>query len=478
MAEPIKLHLLRQGRPYESLDQQPLVDHRSGETLAMVSQANAGLIVADLLKTKEARRSVCDRLGTLEAIEICERAAELFLTAELACGNSLQSPDDFVQWQSATTAMPVAMCRLNMQKIYRAMKNAGAILSSLTMNLDFSILDQGYGHQGGRMTSYLPKANHLAVILPNNSPGVHALWIPALPLRMPLILKPGGTEPWTPNRICQAMIEAGYPCEAIGYYPTGHGPVSSIYTRADKIMCFGDEGSVRKWAGDPRVEVHGPGHSKIILGEDVADHWEEYLDLMVESIAANGGRSCINTSSVLTPRHGEALAGALAARLAEIKPAGLQAERASLAGFSNPTMAAMIESMIESNLQSPGAVDYTAKYRQGPRLVEIEGTVFLQPTLIWAEDPDHPLGHKEFMFPFASVLELPLAKIEEDLDDTLIATVITDDPRLKTSMIRHRKINRLNIGAIPTPSIDWDQPHEGNLFDFLLERRAFQTTGP
>ena len=143
------------------------------------------------------------------------------------------------------------------------------------------------------------------MILPNNSPGVHALWVPALPLRVPLILKPGGSEPWTPYRICQAMLRAGYPREAIGFYPTGHGSVNSIYTRAERIMCFGDEGTVRKWANDPRIEVHGPGHSKIILGEDVADDWHSYLDMMVESIAANGGRSCINTSAILVPRHGK-----------------------------------------------------------------------------------------------------------------------------------------------------------------------------
>ena len=33
---------------------------------------------------------------------------------------------------------------------------------------------------------------------------------------------------------------------------------------------------------------------------------------------------------------------------------------------------------------------------------------------------------------------------------------------------------RLNIGPIPTIKLDWLQPHEGNIVDFLFRARAFQ----
>ena len=35
-------------------------------------------------------------------------------------------------------------------------------------------------------------------------------------------------------------------------------------------------------------------------------------------------------------------------------------------------------------------------------------------------------------------------------------------------------IERLNIGPISTMKISWDQPHEGNMFEFLYKRRAIQ----
>ena len=37
-------------------------------------------------------------------------------------------------------------------------------------------------------------------------------------------------------------------------------------------------------------------------------------------------------------------------------------------------------------------------------------------------------------------------------------------------------IDRLNFGPVPTMQISWDQPHEGNLFEFLYKRRAFERT--
>ena len=35
-------------------------------------------------------------------------------------------------------------------------------------------------------------------------------------------------------------------------------------------------------------------------------------------------------------------------------------------------------------------------------------------------------------------------------------------------------IDRLNVGPIPTSRLNWLQPHEGNLIDFLFRSRAYQ----
>jgi isoleucyl-tRNA synthetase len=83
-------------------------------------------------------------------------------------------------------------------------------------------------------------------------------------------------------------------------------------------MLFGDASTTKMWAHDHRIELHGPGYSKVILGDDAADQWEKYIDLMAASIAANGGRSCINASGVWTPKNADKIADALARMLAPI----------------------------------------------------------------------------------------------------------------------------------------------------------------
>ncbi len=77
-------------------------------------------------------------------------------------------------------------------------------------------------------------------------------------------------------------------------------------------MVFGDVSTTKVWANDPRVEVHGPGFSKVMFGDDAVDNWQQYIDVIAASIADNSGRSCVNASAVWTSRHAEAIAEALA----------------------------------------------------------------------------------------------------------------------------------------------------------------------
>ena len=54
----------------------------------------------------------------------------------------------------------------------------------------------------------------------------------------------------------------------------------------------------------------------------------------------------------------------------------------------------------------------------------------------------------------------------------LVVTAITHDARFEEALLDSPLIHRLNLGPIPTTRISWDQPHEGNMFEFLYKRRA------
>jgi hypothetical protein len=238
-------------------------------------------------------------------------------------------------------------------------------------------------------------------------------------------------------------------------------------------MFFGDSSTVGKYANDSRIELHGTGYSKVVLGDDVVDDWEQYLDVMVASITENGGRSCINASGVWVTRHGKEIAKALAERVAKIVPRDAEDPNALLAPFANPAIAERISKIVDSGLREAGATDMTEQIR-GSRLVEWDGGTYLLPTIVHVESPEHPLANREFLFPFASVVEVKPEAMPEAFGPSLVVTAITNDQKLVNKMVASPHVDRLNIGPIPTMKIAWDQPHEGNLFEHLYARRAFQ----
>ena len=108
----------------------------------------------------------------------------------------------------------------------------------------------------------------------------------------------------------QAFFEAGVPREAISVYP-GLGEVgAAVLNHCPRSLIFGGTATVEQYAGNPSVQVHGPGFSKILVGDDVVDDWEQHLDLMVDSVLINSGRGCINCSGIWASRHTREIATA------------------------------------------------------------------------------------------------------------------------------------------------------------------------
>jgi aldehyde dehydrogenase family protein len=468
MAALLHVPILRAGQPYRSLDAIRTPHYRTREPFVEISQANVGLIRRDLRHHHESRAALAE-LRAKELYAICSRAAALFGEGSLPLGDSAQSPEDYVRQVSATTGLPHVMVRRNMQKIRTVLADMETVVNGLTRNLDPAVFDAGYAAG----VSYFPRADSLGVVLPSNSPGVHSLWIPAFAMKTPLVLKPGSAEPWTPWRIVQALIHAGAPRAVFGYYPADHAGGGEILRQCGRGIVFGDVASTRPWQGDPRIEIHGPGYSKIVIGEDCIDDWEKYLDVMVASILENSGRSCINASGVWVPRHAEKIADALAQRLATVMPRDEADDAAQIAPFADAGMAARIAQMIDAELDE-GARDVTASYRESGRLATHDGCSYLLPTIVLCDSADHPLANREFLFPYASVVPLREADIPRALGPSLVVTAITHDRAFSARLLASPNVGRLNLGGIPTCRISWDQPHEGNLFDHLYARRAFQ----
>ena len=468
----LQIPVIRWGKPYESLETDEVRHFVTGEAIAKVSQANAGLLSRDMRRAGQAR-DVLREIPTEQLIQRVSDAAARYRDGTLPMGDGTQTPAEFARAQSATTGLPEHMCRANMEKNFFVLSNMPRMLDALTRGLDLSILTRGYGvEQRGVVVSYQAQSPVLGLVLPSNSPGVHTLWLPVIPMQLGLVLKPGPLEPWTPYRMYSAFVEAGIPCEAISIYPGGADMGAAVVSNCNRVMIFGGEPTVQRYKGNPSVQVHGPGYSKILLGDDLVDNWENYLDLMADSVFLNSGRGCINCSGIWASRHTTEIAEALAERLGPVEVRPPDDAEATLAAFTAPEMAEAIWKMIEADLREDGVQHATEKY--GDRFERHERSAYLRPTVVHCDSPQPAIAKKEFMYPFVSVVRCPQEKMIASIGPTLVASGITADPQFQRQLSDATNIDRLNLGPIPTIKLDWLQPHEGNIVDFLFRTRALQ----
>jgi len=472
----IHIPVLRWGEPYKSLDIDKVVHFATGEPVAEASRANGGLIERDMRHAKRAR-DVLREIPIADLLKMMKKAADLYTKAELPLGDGTQTPEQFVHMQSATTGLPEHMCRFNMEKNHFVLNQMERILDCLTRGLDLNILTRGYGVESrGVPVSYQAQSPVLGMVLPSNSPGVHTLWLPIIPLQIGLVLKPGPQEPWTPHRMTSAFLQAGVPKQAIAIYP-GLGEVgAAVLASCPRSLIFGGTATVEQYKGNPRVQAHGPGFSKILLGDDKVDDWRKYLDIMVDSVLVNSGRGCINCSGIWASRHTEAIAEAIAERMGPIEPLPPEDSKAALAAFTVPGQADAVSADIDKDLKEAGTRDMTGKY--GPRLVKKERCDYLRPTVLHCDSPERSAAKKEYMFPFCTVVKCSQEKMLESIGPTLVCSAITEDPKLQRALLDATHIDRLNLGPVPTIKLNWLQPHEGSIVDFLFRARAFQFEGP
>jgi acyl-CoA reductase-like NAD-dependent aldehyde dehydrogenase len=470
----IQVPVLRWGQPYTSMDADEVVHFSTVEPIAKVSRANGGLIQRDMRHAQRAR-DILTRIQMDELIAMVGKAGELYMSATLPMGDGSQSPEEFARAQSASTGLPEHMCRANMKKNHFVLNEMRNILTSLTRGLDFGVLSRGFGEERGVPISYQAQSPVLGLVLPSNSPGVHTLWLPIIPMQVGLVLKPGPQEPWTPYRMAEAFFQAGIPREVISIYP-GEGDVgAAVLDSCGRSLIFGGQPTVDRYRGNPRVQAHGPGFSKILLGDDQVDRWESFLDVMVESVLINSGRGCINCSGIWASRHTREIADAIAQRLAKVQALPPTDPNAALAAFTVPGVGEAISKAIDADLQASGVTDVTAKYRKDSRLVKQGRADYLLPTVAHCTSPEPAIVKKEYMFPFASVVECPEARMLDAIGPTLVCSAITCNEAFRRKLLDAVHIDRLNLGPVPTTRLNWLQPHEGNIVDFLFRARAFQS---
>src|SRR5262249_6873375 len=156
--------------------------------MAEVGRANAAMVERDMRNAQRAR-DVLREIPIKDLLQMMKKAGELYAKADLPLGDGTQTPDQFARMQSATTGLPKHMSMFNMKKNNFLLTNKDKILDSLTRGLDLNILTKGYGVDSARPhvpVSYQCQSPVLGMVLPSNSPGVHTLWLPIIPMQVGL----------------------------------------------------------------------------------------------------------------------------------------------------------------------------------------------------------------------------------------------------------------------------------------------------
>ena len=358
----IQLPVIRWGQPYESLEFDQVTHFATGEPIAKVGRANAGMIQRDMRKAQAARDALT-AIDIEDLIQRVVRAGDLYMKGTLPMGDGTQNPEEFIRAQSASTGLPERLCRMNMQKHAFVLTNIRDILTALTRGLDLRVLTRGYGEERGIPISYQAQTPVLGLVLPSNSPGVHTLWMPIVPMQVGLVLKPGPQEPWTPYRIAAAFYEAGIPREAISLYPGEADIGAAVLESCNRSLIFGGTATVDRYRGNPRVQAHGPGFSKILIGDDEVDHWE--------TIPRSHGRKRVDQQraglhqlfrNLGQPPHARDR-GCPCATSRQSRSLPPEHPESELAAFTVPGVADSVSNAIDADLQQSGVADLTSKYR-------------------------------------------------------------------------------------------------------------------
>ena len=208
------------------------------------------------------------------------------------------------------------------------------------------------------------------------------------------------------------------------------------------------------------------------MGDDEIENWEKYIDVMVSSISDNGGRSCVNASAVIVPKYAKEIADALGKRLGPLKPLPVNDPNAVLSGFANPKMGEWIDQTLKPTLLKK-------EQRMPPHPTEMVPVLYKQKEALTCVLQLHIVNRWIMFCPIANfcVLMQVLSKSHKltcygQLDPPLWLQLLRGMKDLKISLLAASNVERLNIGAISTMKISWDQPHEGNMFEFLYKRRS------
>jgi hypothetical protein len=384
-------------------------------------------------------------------------AGELFATGEV----DGMTAAEYRHTVSRMSGMPMPVVRAAAESI--ALRAASAYDSLQVARPVGAVNDWRDPRTGRGAAGWIRRGEVFAVHAAGNHPGVHAEWLEAVAAGYRVAVRPSRREPLTPHRLVSALRACGFGDDQVVLLPTDHGVADEILRRADLGMVYGGQDVIDKYAADPRILPNGPGRSKILVTSD----WRDHVDLIVDSVSAQGGTACVNTTAVFVQGDPGQAAAAIAERLAAIPSLPPEDEKAMLPVYPLAT-ARVMESYLLAKASGARA------HLGGDGVVEElrTGGALLRPAVFELADSFAAQARVELGFPCVWVLPWTREAGIAPLRDTLVLTAVTEDEGLLDELLAEPTIRNLYIGDHPTYLMAPGVPHDGYLGEFLMRSKG------
>ncbi|MFO0947620.1 MAG: hypothetical protein U1D30_17130 [Planctomycetota bacterium] len=256
----LNIPVLRWGQPYTSLETDEVRHFATGEPIAKVSQANAGLVQRDMRKAAQARAAL-RQIPIHDLIGIIKKAADLYAGGgTLPLGDGTQSPAEFAKQQSSTTGLPEHMCLANMKKNHFVLSNMEQILTSLTRP-GSGRCSREHGEERGDADQLPGAKSGVGTCFSLNSPGV-PLWLPHhSDAGGPCRRRSAGAVDAVPDG--GSVLSSGRATEAISVVGPCRDKVPPVLAGCDRSLIFGGTPTVEQYkesafGARPRIPRKSP----------------------------------------------------------------------------------------------------------------------------------------------------------------------------------------------------------------------------
>ncbi|MFJ8754908.1 aldehyde dehydrogenase family protein [Streptomyces sp. NPDC102441] len=441
--------LLRQGTESSSRETRVL-RAVTGASLATVHEAPALLTRL----TVKRMRATAGTPSAEESSAVLAEAGRRFAKDTLAG----LGPEEYADLQALASGVPVRAARGTLGRL----EQDAAVLGDVVAR------QCPAGAEGHGRARWSRRGAVLGVVAPSNHPGTHTAWLQALALGYSVAVRPGARDPFTPQRLVHALLDAGLDPDRISMLAGPHAAADSLTEAADLGLVYGGESTVARLRGNDRVLVRGPGRTKILVDGPVDD---AVLDHLVAEIADDGGVRCTNTTAVLTSGDHHALAEALAERLAGLPVLPVTHPDAVLP-VRPSSEARALRAAVESAAE--GQPDLAQRHYGTESTPAVDGDgAALRPAVVAVDRPDHPALSSEFPFPCVWVAPWRPGDGIAPLAGSLALTLLTEDAGLVDAALGDPTIRTVVHGRVPGWWKDPYLPHDGYIGQFLNEVRGY-----